>query len=107
MHEMAQLPKEAALRIDVRIGAFVAAASVLAIAVPAAAHPGKASRPERSNHSGGSNPASQSHRCMPHNVAYVESGTLDGATASTLAPNPDGTWSGALVVDVTRANHWA
>ena len=44
---------------------------------------------------------------MPHNVAYVEAGTVDAATASTLTQHSDGTWSGTLVVDVTRANHRA
>jgi hypothetical protein len=77
---------------------LVAAASTLAVAVPAAAHPGPSDHP-------GSRPA-QSHKCSAHKVAYVESGTV-GAAASTLAENPDGTWSGTLVVDVTKANHWA
>jgi hypothetical protein len=40
-------------------------------------------------------------------VGYIESGTVDMATPSTLAMNTDGTWSGTLVVDVTRTNHWA
>jgi hypothetical protein len=48
-----------------------------------------------------------SHKCKPHNVAYVESGTVDATTPSTLAKNADGTWSGTLVVDVVNANHWA
>ncbi len=78
---------------------LVAAASTLAVAVPAAAHPGP------SDHPGG--PPAQSHKCSAHKVAYVESGTVDGVKASTLAVNPDGTWSGTLVVDVTKANHWA
>jgi hypothetical protein len=107
MPEIAQLPKEAALRINVRIGTLVAAASMLAIAAPAGAHPGNSSHPDPSNHLSGSNHATQSHRCTPHSVAYIESGTIDSSTASTLAANPDGTWSGALVVDVTRTNHWA
>jgi hypothetical protein len=44
---------------------------------------------------------------MPHSVGYLESGIVDGTTGSTLTVNPDDTWSGTLVVDVTRANHWA
>jgi hypothetical protein len=89
------------MRFNLKAGALAAAAGALAIAVPAAAHPGKSNHP-----SGGNNP-SQSHKCKPHKVAYIESGTVDSTTASTLAANPDGTWSGTLVVDVTRTNHWA
>jgi hypothetical protein len=81
------------MRINVKVGTLVAAASAFAIAVPAAAHPG--------NH------PSQSKKCSAHNAAYIESGTVDATTASTLAANPDGTWSGTLVVDVTRTNHLA
>jgi hypothetical protein len=107
MPETTQLPKEAALRSNVRIGTLLAAASTLAIAVPAAAHPGNSSHPAGRNHPAGPHHASQSHRCSAHDGAYIESGTLDNATASTLAANPDGTWSGALVVDVTATNHRA
>lgn len=84
-----------------KLATLVAATSALAIAVPAAAHPGPSGHPGKESHS------SQSHKCAPHNVAYVESGTVDSATASTLAANPDGTWSGTLVVDVKHANRWA
>jgi hypothetical protein len=82
-----------------KLATVMATASTLALAVPAAAHPGPSDHP-------GSPPA-QSHKCTAHKVAYVESGTVDGATTSTLAANPDGTWSGTLVVDVTKSNHWA
>jgi hypothetical protein len=93
--------KEAALRINLRLAAIVTAAGALAIAVPAAAHPVPSDHPTGAGHT------SQSHRCQAHNVAYIESGTVDAVTPSTLAKNPDGTWSGTLVVDVARTNHWA
>jgi hypothetical protein len=90
------------MNTNVKLGALVAAASTLAIAVPAAAaHPGNSDHGARGDHS------SHSHKCQTHNVAYVESGTVDSATPSTLAANPDGTWSGTLVVDVARTNHRA
>jgi ribosomal protein L31 len=104
------------MRINVKAAALTAAVGTLAIAVPAGAHPGSAGHPGASNHAaensskshgGGANHPSQSHRCRPHQVAYVESGTIDSATPSTLAANSDGTWSGTLIVDVTSANHWA
>jgi hypothetical protein len=82
-----------------KLATLVAATSALALAVPAAAHPIPSGHPGKESH--------PSHKCAPHNVAYVESGTVDSATPSTLAANPDGTWSGTLVVDVKHANHWA
>ncbi len=84
-----------------KLATLVAATSALAIAVPAAAHPSPSGHPGKDSH------PSQSHKCAPHKVAYVESGTVDSVTASTLAANPDGTWSGTLVIDVKHANHWA
>jgi hypothetical protein len=84
--------------------AAIAAAGALVAAVPAAAHPGPGDHPGRGNH--GSKGAEHSRKC-DHKVGYVEGGTIDATTASTLAQNADGTWSGTLVVDVTRANHWA
>ncbi|MHB1835381.1 MAG: hypothetical protein ACYCXW_10475 [Solirubrobacteraceae bacterium] len=88
----------------------MAAAGALIMAVPAAAHPGPSNghgHPNgHGNHNGGGQPA-QSHKCRPHDVAYIESGTVDAATPSTLARNSDGTWSGTLVVDVKSADHAA
>lgn len=96
------------MRIYVKLGTLVAVTSALAIAVPAAAHSGNPHHhPNNGSHPAGVSRPSQSHQCKPHSVAYVESGIVDGATASTLAANPDGTWSGTLVVKVTTANHWA
>jgi len=47
---------------------------------------------------------SSSHRCVPHKVAYRASGAL---VSSSLTKNTDGTYSGTLVVHVTRTNHHA
>jgi hypothetical protein len=95
------------LRLNVKVGTLTAAATALAIAVPAAAHPGTSGHPHSSSHASGAHHRSQPHRCTPHNVAYLVSGTIDSATGSTLAAIPDGTWSGTLVVDVSRSSHWA
>lgn len=86
------------MRIKFRAAGIVAAATALAIAVPAAAHPGKADHPSNTN------PPSQSHRCAPHNVAYVVSGVV---TDSSMAQNDDGTWSGTLTYTVKHHNHAA
>jgi len=45
-----------------------------------------------------------SHKCKPHKVAYVASGTL---VSQTLAKNADGTYSGEVTVEVKRTNHYA
>jgi hypothetical protein len=85
------------MKNKIKVGALVTIGA-LAVAMPAAAHPGGSSH----GHGKGS-----SHKCQAHNRAYVESGTVDSTTASTLAQNSDGTWSGTLVVDVTASNHAA
>lgn len=87
------------MTLNRKIGTLVALGA-MAVAVPAAAHPG-------GNPNGHGNSGSHSHKCQAHNRAYVESGTVDSTTPSTLAQNSDGTWSGTLVVDVTRANRAA
>ncbi|HWY90673.1 MAG TPA: hypothetical protein VNY31_08380 [Solirubrobacteraceae bacterium] len=46
----------------------------------------------------------KSHKCKPHNVGYVASGTL---VSQTLTKNADGTYSGEVTVKVTHANHHA
>lgn len=81
----------------------VAVAGALAVAVPAIAQADKGGTPN--SNSNKSHPT-QSHKCMTHNVAYIESGTVDANTASMLTSS-NGTWSGTLVVDVTRTNHAA
>jgi hypothetical protein len=46
-----------------------------------------------------------SHKCRPHGVAYVVSGTLE---KQTLVKNADGTYSGEVALkSVTRTNHHA
>ena len=89
------------MKLSLEAGALAAAAGTLAIAVPATAHPGPGDHPADAD------PGSQSHKCRPHDVGYVESGIVDAGTPSTLAQKSDGSWSGTLVVDVTRSNHWA
>ena len=86
-----------------------ASVGALAVAVPAIAQADKGGNP--SNNAGKNHPThpshpTQSHKCQPHNVAYVVSGTIDAATASTLAGS-NGVWSGALVVDVKTTSHAA
>ena len=83
------------------------AASLVALgaaASPALAHGGPpAGRPGNApvGHGPGNHPA-QSHRCRPHNVAYVAKGSL---VSQSLTKNADGTYSGDLTVNVTRTNH--
>ena len=43
-------------------------------------------------------------KCQPHPVAYTVSGTL---VSGSLTANSDGTYSGTLVVHVTKANKHA
>jgi hypothetical protein len=50
-----------------------------------------------------SNPG-KSHRCKPHRVAYVASGTLE---SWSLTPTSDDTFSGSVTVHVTHTNHHA
>jgi hypothetical protein len=45
-----------------------------------------------------------SHKCKPHRVGYVASGTL---VSQTLTKNADGTYSGEVTVEVKRTNHHA
>ena len=54
--------------------------------------------PDKPSHPG------QSHKCRPHNVAYIASGTL---VSQTLTKNVDGTYSGEVTVKVTHTNHHA
>jgi hypothetical protein len=75
------------------------------------------------NHAGHGRPShpGNSHKCTPHNVAYVAAGTLvsqtlskdtggtpaAGRASSTPHPNHDGTYSGEVTVEVKRTNHHA
>jgi hypothetical protein len=44
------------------------------------------------------------HKCVPHNAGYNATGTL---VSSNLSSDGDGRYSGALEVNLTRANHHA
>ncbi|HWX98004.1 MAG TPA: hypothetical protein VNZ01_14275 [Solirubrobacteraceae bacterium] len=45
-----------------------------------------------------------SHKCKPHKVGYVASGTL---VSQTLTKNADGSYSGEVTVEVKHTNHHA
>lgn len=72
--------------------ALIALLALVAVVVPATAKP-----PEPT-------PPPKSHKCKPHGVAYVVSGTL---VSGSLTRNSDGTYNGSLTVHVTKANHHA
>jgi len=88
------------LRINFRLGAVVAAAGALAVAVPAVAHPGPSDHPSASSHSSGS------HKCSAHRVAFIVHGTVDASQAA-ITVTSGAVSSGTLEVHVTRTNHWA
>ncbi len=91
------------MRIKFKAGVVVAAASALAIAVPAAAHPSGSDHPNGTNHP---NHSSGSPKCRAHNVAYIVHGTIDSTQLPITVTNGVVS-SGTLEVDVTRTNHWA
>jgi hypothetical protein len=45
-----------------------------------------------------------SHKCTPHKVGYVASGTL---VSQTLSKNADGSYSGDVTVEIKHTNHHA
>jgi hypothetical protein len=57
-----------------------------------------------SNKSGTSGTHGKSHKCKPHSVGFIVSGTF---VSQTLTLNSDGTYSGELKVNVTHTNHHA
>jgi hypothetical protein len=70
-------------------------------------NPGSSHRsPEGTENTGGkgNKDSGNSHKCKPHKVAYVASGTL---VNQSLAKNADGTYSGVVNVEVKRTNHHA
>lgn len=68
-------------------------------------HSGKGqSGNDNNSHGKGRGNPGNSHKCAPHRVGYVASGTL---VSQTLTKNEDGTYSGELVVEVTHTNHHA
>jgi len=80
------------MRNKFKAAALLAAVGALAIAVPAAAHPGNTNHP------------SGTHSCKTHNVAYIVGGTVTDVSGLTV--NSD-TPTGTLVITVTHANKWA
>ena len=93
--------------------ALVAAAGVFAVAVPAAAksphpahptHAAHATHPAQPTHPAHPTQPATSHKCAPHNEAYIASGTLASWSATK---NANGTYTGTVTVHVTRANHHA
>lgn len=76
------------MRSTAKIGMIVAAGA-LAVAVPAAAHPGHSPK---------------SHNCVTHNVAYVGHGTVSSWSA-TQTGTPTGTWDGSITLIVKSTNH--
>jgi hypothetical protein len=54
---------------------------------------------------GKSGDSSGSHKCKPHKVGYVASGTLIGVPK--LTENTDGTYTGEVEVEVKHTNHHA
>lgn len=85
------------MRTGAKLG-MVVAAGALAVAVPAAAHPGK----------GNPNHPSTSHKCSTHNVAYIAHGTVPtGGWTATQTGTPTGTWDGTISLTTKSTNHHA
>ena len=80
------------MRDKFKAAPLLAAVGALAIAVPAAAHPGNANHP------------SETHSCKTHNVAYIVGGTVTDVSGLTV--NGD-TPTGSLAITVTHSNKWA
>jgi hypothetical protein len=59
---------------------------------------------DNGNQSGTPSTHGNSHKCKPQSVGFIVSGTL---VSQTLTLNSDGTYSGNVVVTVTRTNHHA
>lgn len=86
------------MRNKFKAAPLLAAVGALAIAMPAAAHPGNTNHPSNSNH------PTRTRSCKTHSVAYIVGGTVtdvSGLVANTDAP------TGTLVITVTHANRWA
>jgi hypothetical protein len=71
-------------------------------------NPGSSNRSAEGNENAGGEgshaKARNSHKCTPHKVAYVASGTL---VLTTLKKNADGTYSGEVTANVKHTNHHA
>ena len=74
---------------------------------PPSTTPNNASNPGSDHRSGKSDEngvKGRSHRCRPHGVGYVASGTL---VSQTLTQNTDGSYSGEVSIKVVSSNHHA
>ena len=70
-------------------------------------HPNKPSHPAHPNHPGHPGHPSRPvkpRKCVPHDMAYIVSGTL---VSQTLIKNPDGTYNGNVTITVTHTNRHA
>lgn len=76
--------------------AILATLGLLAFVVSAQAAPTYAPAPPA--------PKNGMHRCTPHNAGYNASGTL---VSASFTKEENGRYGGTLVVNLTRANHWA
>lgn len=68
------------------------------------AHPSHPQHPKHPGHPNHPSRPGNPHKCMPHNIGYIASGTL---VSQTLTENPNGTYSGNMTVDVTHTNRHA
>jgi hypothetical protein len=69
--------------------------------------PNNVDNPGKGHGNGNQSPSSthgKSHKCKPHSVGFIVSGTF---VSQTLTLNSDGTYSGDVVVTVTHTNHHA
>lgn len=90
------------LRKALLAGSVAALAAMPVWALPAQAHGNHGSDHASAPH-GQSGQHGKSHKCKPHKVAYVAVGTL---VSQTLAQDAGATtYSGDVVVNVTRTNH--
>jgi hypothetical protein len=88
---------------------LLAASAAALMTSPAWALPGLAPADQGKGHGPSTTPSNtshpgNSHKCKPHKVGYVASGTL---VSQTLTKNADGTYSGEVTVEVKRTNHHA
>src|SRR2546430_830136 len=58
-------------------------------------------------HNGAPSNHGKSHKCAPHKVAFIVSGTLAEDPNGTLTENTDGTYTGTLKLNVLHKNHHA
>jgi hypothetical protein len=95
------------MRVTAKLAALTVAGAITG-AVPAIAlagtHPAHPAHPSHPTHRAHPSHPSHSHKCMVHKVAYTAYGTLVSWSATE---NSNGTYSGTIVVDVTKANHHA